>query len=111
LISRSTILLFAGQVTLPAGTYTVRPVPDAPDVLETAGAATGEPSVMVEVVDGTTDLTDKNVHGTQMEFNKFGDKMALTQEGWPLTKVISVASGLWTVIALDAAWIVVRNTD
>jgi len=69
----------AGQATLPAGAYTVKPVVDSPDILEIAGAATGEPSVMVEVVGGTTNLTDKNVQGTQLVFNKFGDKMVLTQ--------------------------------
>jgi hypothetical protein len=68
----------AGQATLPAGTYTVKPFQDDPDVLEVA-AATGEPSVMVQVLGSNTDLTDKTKKGPQVIFTKYGNKMVLSQ--------------------------------
>jgi hypothetical protein len=68
----------AGQATLPAGTYTVKPFQDDPGVLEIAAAA-GEPSVMVQVLGSNTDLPDKTKKGPQVIFTKYGNKMVLSQ--------------------------------
>jgi hypothetical protein len=68
----------AGQATLPAGTYTVTPS-DIPDVLEISASTRGEPSVMVQAMGSTTNLTNKNTQGPQVIFNKFGNKMVLSQ--------------------------------
>jgi hypothetical protein len=65
----------AGEATLPAGSYTARPWPTDPGVLEISNAA-GTLSVLVDTEPTTSDTPAKS---TALVFNKYGNQLVLKQ--------------------------------
>jgi hypothetical protein len=65
-----------GNTTLPAGAYTIRPVQGTDQMVIEISAASGKPSVMVDVNSAQPDAAQS---GTQLLFNKYNNVLALSQ--------------------------------
>jgi len=65
-----------GNTTLPAGSYIIRPVGGTDQMVIEISAASGKPSVMVEVNSAQPDAAQS---GTQLLFNKYNNVLALSQ--------------------------------
>jgi hypothetical protein len=65
-----------GNTTLPAGSYIIRPVQGTDQMVIEISAASGKPSVMVEVNSAQPDGAQS---GTQLLFNKYNNVLALSQ--------------------------------
>jgi hypothetical protein len=65
-----------GNATLAAGSYTIRPVQGTDQMVIEITAASGNPSVMVDV---NTAQPDAGQSGTQLIFNKYNKVLALSQ--------------------------------
>ena len=66
-----------GDATLPAGAYIIRPVQGTDQTVIEISAASGKPSVMVEVNSAQPDAAQS---GTQLIFNKYNNVLALSLE-------------------------------
>jgi len=64
-----------GDATLPAGAYIIRPVQGTDQTVIEISAASGKPSVMVEVNSAQPDAAQS---GTQLIFNKYNNVLALS---------------------------------
>ncbi len=65
-----------GNTTLPPGAYTIRPVQGTDQMVIEISAASGSPSVMVDVNSAQPDTAQT---GTHLFFNKYNNVLALSQ--------------------------------
>jgi hypothetical protein len=65
-----------GNTTLPPGSYVIRPVGGTDQMVIEISAASGKPSVMVDVNSAQPDGAQS---GTQLLFNKYNNVLALSQ--------------------------------
>ena len=65
-----------GNTTLPAGGYVIRPVQGTDQMVLEISAASGKPSVMVEV---NSAQPDADQGGTELIFNKYNNLLVLSQ--------------------------------
>jgi hypothetical protein len=72
---RASSPFIAGETTLPAGSYSIKPVSDFPGLLEISSVAHGT-SVLVDTESTSSDTASKT---TDLVFNKYGSQLVLTQ--------------------------------